>query len=169
MKLSAKQKKLLLIIHILFASIWIGAVITLLVLSIKTTYATHDVELRTLHKTLLLIEYTMIIPPAFGSLLTGFLLSWWTNWGFFKYRWVTTKWIATVSLILFGALFLNTWLEGMSALAQTGGLSTVKQGVYKRYTGYNLIFVPLQWLVLIFMLVISVLKPWGKRKEKKAS
>ena len=39
-----------------------------------------------------LIDDFVIIPGGVGSLLTGLLYSIFTNWGWFKHKWVTTKW-----------------------------------------------------------------------------
>ncbi|MCB9641601.1 MAG: hypothetical protein H6728_00790 [Myxococcales bacterium] len=164
MTLSATAKRYILAIHIIFASVWVGAIAVLFLLALKGTWTTHPAQRELLHATFLHIEYILIIPPAFGSLITGGILSWKTNWGFFVYRWVVAKWIATIALILFGAFFLNTWLEGMYAIVlKQGGQATLNK-LYQRYAQNNLIFVPIQWVVLLFLVVISSVKPWGKRK-----
>jgi hypothetical protein len=165
--ISPKAKKWLVGTHLLFASVWVGAVVALFLLSLKSFWVDHTAVLKSLHSDLLTIEYILVIPPAFGSLITGGLLSLWTNWGFFKYRWVLFKWIATVSLIIFGAVFLNTWIEGMFRVVVEQGVNGRLHNPYKLYAQLNLIFVPIQWLVLVFMLFLSVLKPWGKRGQTK--
>lgn len=65
-----------------------------------------------------IIDDFIIIPAALGSLITGLIISWFTNWGFFKFNWVTVKWIVTVSSILFDTFWLGPWLNGMAAISQ---------------------------------------------------
>ena len=93
-----KTRRMVLIIHLISSSIWIGAVITLLVLSVLAKMSVHAQELVTLHKAILVIEYGLIIPPAFASLITGFFLSGWTNWGYFRYWWVVAKWLGSAEV-----------------------------------------------------------------------
>lgn len=164
--MKASTKKWVVGAHILSASVWIGAVVVLFLLSLLSFWIQHPAQLVFLHDALRMIEYWMIIPPAFASLISGGLLSWKTKWGFFQFRWVTTKWIATVSLILFGALFLNTWIEGTAALSKQVGLASWQNPTYKLYFRLHMVFVPVQWLVLVGMLFLSVFKPWGKRSKK---
>ena len=164
MSLATRRK--VLIVHLISSSTWIGAVIVLLLLSILAKMSTHPQELLTLHQAIRIIEYGLIIPPAFTSLITGFFLSGWTKWGYFQYWWVTVKWIVTIGLILFGAFFLNTWIEGMVELAKDLELEALFHNTYTQYSWLNIIFVSLQWSLLIFLVVISVLKPWGRRQKK---
>ena len=163
-RLSATAKKCVVIVHILFASIWVGATCGLLLLALLYRSFTHDIELTTIHRVLKWLDDCLIIPSAFGSLFTGLGLSLWTNWGFFVYRWVLYKWVATVSMILFGAAFLGRWINEM-ALRSQAGLLVMQDSAFLSYAAYNRYFVSLQLGVLLFLIAISVLKPWGKRRE----
>jgi hypothetical protein len=166
-RLSATAKKWLVIIHILFASVWIGSASALLLISFVYRSFTHDVEVQTIHTVLKWLDDCLIIPSAFGSLFTGLFLSWFTNWGFFVYRWVLWKWIATVSMILMGAAFLGRWINEM-ALRAAGGLDAWRDSVFLSYAASNRYFVSLQIAVLLFLVSISILKPWGKRKSEQS-
>jgi hypothetical protein len=47
------------------------------------------------------------IPLSFGSLATGLVLGLGTSWGVLRHRWVTTKLLLIVSVILVGALVIG--------------------------------------------------------------
>jgi hypothetical protein len=163
-RFSASAKKWMVIVHILFAGIWVGATSGLLLLAFLYRSFTHDVELATIHRVLKWLDDCLIIPSAFGSLFTGLFLSLWTNWGFFVYRWVLWKWIATVSMIAIGGAFLGRWINEM-ARRSTEGLSVLQDSVFLSYAAFNRYFVSLQLGVLLFLIAISVIKPWGKRSQ----
>jgi hypothetical protein len=166
-RLSAPTKKILVVVHILFASIWIGSASALLLISFLYRSFAHDVEVQTIHTVLKWLDDCLIIPSAFGSLFTGLFLSWFTNWGFFVYRWVLWKWIATVSMIAMGAAFLGRWINEM-AIRAADGLSALRDSVFLSYAANNRYFVSLQLAVLLFLVTISILKPWGKRQSDTA-
>jgi|GEM_PF-3627079 len=51
-----------------------------------------------------------------GSLITGFLISYTTQWGFFRFRWVTVKWASIVALMVSGTFSGLTGLVGAFTL-----------------------------------------------------
>ena len=62
-------------------------------------------ELYAFNAAIKLLDDFIIIPAAMGSLITGILLCWLTNWGFFKFNWIIFKLISTIAQILFGTFF----------------------------------------------------------------
>ena len=62
------------------------------------------------------------IPLSFTSLLSGLVLGWGTRWGVLRHRWVTTKLVLNVSVILVGALVVGPAIEAMQSGA--GGRET---------------------------------------------
>jgi hypothetical protein len=105
---------------------------------------------------------------AWASLLTGFLESWFTTWGFFKYRWVTVKWILTIAIMIFATIFLSQWDRNLQAISKVEGLLALQNLAYLQYrwlytlSGLSLI------AILAFMSVISTLKPWTKQDRLSA-
>lgn len=69
-------------------------------------------------------------PAAIGSVVTTTILCWQTNYGFFKFYWVITKWILTIGLIIFGTFWLFPWGNTAEAIAQAEGLGAFKNSVY---------------------------------------
>ena len=111
------------------------------------------------------IDDFIIIPGAFGSLITGLIYALFTNWGFFKYRWITVKWIINVGGILFGTFYLGPWLNSMPLISAKLGLEALSDPAYLYNKTMNSWFGPVQVATLIFAAFISVLKPWKKARK----
>lgn len=163
-KLPSKQKNWLVGFHVFFAGIWLGAGVCMVLVLLASNPDSGD-AVHTVNAVLKLIDDFIIIPTAIGSLLTGLLISWLTNWGFFRFTWVTAKWILTVASILFGTFFLGPWLNGMEAISATERAMALHNEVYLHYRQMNTLFAPVQIASLVFMVFISVLKPWGKLRK----
>lgn len=164
-KLKPKQKTWLVSFHVFFAGTWIGAGICLLVLIFSNNASGGDM-LHGFNLASKIVDDFVIIPAAIGSLLSGLFISLLTNWGFFRFKWVTIKWILTVGSILFGTFFLGPWLNGMEALSTTEGFQIAQSETYQHSLQMIKSFGNLQVASLIFMVFISVLKPWGKWKKQ---
>jgi hypothetical protein len=167
-KLSAKGQKWLKSVHIFFACIWIGAGVSLILMQLALT-GTTDGMLSGIDVSMKFIDDFIIIPGAFGSLITGLLYSLFTNWGFFKHNWVTVKWIINVGGIIFGTFWLGPWLNSLPPVSAELGLKALSDPAYLYNKTMNLYFAPIQVGTLVFAAFISVLKPWkGKRKRGRA-
>lgn len=142
-KLSRKGKGWLKSIHILFISAWVGSGISMLVIN------QFDDTSNGVSPGINLLDNYVIIPSAIGTLISGVLLCWLTNWGFLKYRWIIVKWISTVSQMLFGAFILGPAINSGIEIA--------------------LYFPILQQLLLIALVFVSVFKPWGVKTFSKPS
>lgn len=167
-KLSMKQQAWLNSIHILFASLWVGAAVSMLLVLFTRNPANGD-ELHAIDATLKHIDDFVIIPAAIGSLLTGLLISWLTPWGFFRFVWVTIKWVATIAMMIFGTFWLGPWLNGMEALSATERIGALQNETYLYNQSMNAIFGSIQALLLVFLIFISVIKPWKKWKKARTS
>lgn len=152
-------------VHVLFTSAWVGAAICMSLLTLGSRPA-NGYELHGILATLKLIDDWVIIPSAIVSLLTGLLISWLTPWGFFKWRWVTVKWVGTLAIILFGSFFLGPWLNGMESIAAADPLTAMQNTIILSNHRAMVYAVGPQLLTLLFMTLISVLKPW-KRATKR--
>ena len=126
-------------------------------------------EIYAINASLKILDDYVIIPAALGSLFTGFLFSCFTNWGFFKFDWITVKWIFTVAQILFGTFFLGPWTNTAVDVSYTERLFSLDNSVYLHCKLMLSIFGPLQAAVLIIMIFISVLKPWGSKRPGRRS
>lgn len=161
--LGRTPRNLLLGAHILCASLWMGGVAALVVLSLVGASPRHDEALALMRLSLRWIDWVIIIPACLGSLLTGFLFSWLTTWGFFKHTWLVIKWALTVAMILFGIFFLGPWVDRTAALAAERGILSLGDPVYSVTATRVLAAGAVQLTLLLFMLFLSTLKPFGKR------
>lgn len=164
-KFKAKGTKALKIIHFLFICLWVGGALSLLLLSFFHRPTGGD-ELYSKLSSMKLIDDFVIIPGAMGNLIVGLIYGWWTKWGFFKHRWITIKWILTVTQILFGTFFLGPWLNSCADIARTERLDALQNSLFQSHYSLNAFFGIIQATLLIVMIWISVQKPWRPSKSQ---
>jgi hypothetical protein len=115
------------------------------------------------------IDNWVVVPAAWGSLLTGLFESWLTTWGFFKFRWVTLKWIATVAMMIYAPLLMAGWDRTIESISRAEGLLALQNPVYLEtrwlYTASGVTFIA----ILIVLSLISTLKPWSRQDRLKAA
>lgn len=163
-KLGLRGQKTLKFVHIFLVCAWIGAGLSMLVLGFTKNSLTNGDELYAFNICIKFIDDYIIIPAAMGTLVTGLLYSWLTRWGFFKFNWLIVKWVVTVAQILFGTFFLGPWVNGSVAIANTERLQALQNPVYLHFSQMNKYFGSLQVSLLAVLVLISVFKPWGKRR-----
>ncbi len=160
------MNRLIKTLHIVFACLWLGTAASVVVLQCVRGWSEDHRQLSSLNMELAALDASLIIPAAVGSLLTGTLICRTTSWHFFRYRWVIVKWIGTVSGILLGTLLLGPWqIQMVNLSAELTGAPAAGSP----YTSIRLPFTIIGFLqvyLLITMIGISVLKPWGKRVAK---
>ncbi|MTI84851.1 MAG: DUF2269 family protein [Firmicutes bacterium] len=165
-KLSSGGQKALKSIHIFLVCAWIGAGVSMIVLGFAKEHITNGDELYAFNASIKFIDDFVVIPAAIGTLLTGLLFSWLTNWGFFKFNWIIVKWVATVAQILFGTFFLGPWVNGSTTIADAERLQALQNQTYLYFSQMNKYFGILQVSLLVVVVFISVFKPWGKSRKK---
>jgi uncharacterized membrane protein len=157
--LSLKGLKTLKLFHILTASLWVGGAVALNLVNILLPGGESGGEILGHNTAGKLIDDMVIIPGAIGCILTGLLYSLFSNWGFFKHRWLLLKWILTVSCVLFGTFFLGPRINGLPPISHDLGLAALSDPVYLSSVKSLLVGGLIQLAVLIFMLYLSVFKP----------
>lgn len=105
-KLGPSSTKWLKILHIVFVALWFGGIISLLTLRFGLRLDTFD-EVNITYNNMKIIDDYLIRNGAQGILITSVIYGFWTNWGFFKYRWIAVKLVVFVSQMIFGIVFLN--------------------------------------------------------------
>lgn len=165
MKLNSKDIKILKVLHLLFVMIWIVGILGMWVLSLLTPDSGD--ELFMLLTGILWIDHTLTIPGAICTVITGIVYGGCTNWGFFKYRWITVKWIVSIIVILVGTFWFHPSslhvleiIEGgrEAALESTEVLSTMSQTKSLSW---------IQAIALVILVAISVFKPWKDTMKKR--
>lgn len=166
-KLNAKGLRWLKGFHLIAVSCWIGGAIALILLYfLKDGVIDGDVLFginQSIHHVDMVV---VVIPGAFGCLITGLIYSSFSNWGFFKHNWLIFKWIVTVTAILFGTFFLGPWETNMMEISGKLGMSSLNDQTYIYNQKMNFIFGGMQCLILMITVFVSIFKPWKKKKVK---
>ncbi len=105
-KLSAKGMKALKVVHLLCAIAWFGSAISMNLLR-HLVVVKDAAGMYWMAEILEAIDMKILVPGAVGCLLTGIVYGIFTNWGFFKHRWLTVKWVLTLFMILFGTFYMG--------------------------------------------------------------
>jgi len=151
--------------HIFFAFCWVIAALILLSLLVIPQPVSDD-ELYMQSRIVQIVDDYFIIPGALGSLLTGLIYGIWTHWGFFKHTWITVKWILTILQILFGTFILGPYVNNNVILAdriRDKAMLSNDIVLFQANVQITLIGGSIQFVLLVFMVVLSVQKPWRKR------
>lgn len=162
-KLSMGQKNWLLSVHVGFAALWTGTVLSMFLLSLRNRTSTNADVLNALNSAINLLDDWIVIPSAIGSVVTATLLCWVTNYGFTKFYWVITKWFLTIGLVVFGTFWLFPWGNTAEKLSAQNGLQALSNPIYEFDAKGVLLGSIIQSLFLLIIIGISVLKPWGRR------
>ena len=166
-KLSLGQKKWLLSVHVGFAALWTGTVLSMFLLSLQNTSTTNAEAMYALNAAINLLDDWIVIPAAIGSVVTATALCWGTNYGFTKFYWVLAKWFLTTGLILFGTFWLFPWGNGAETISREEGLQAFSNSAYTFDAMGVLLGTVAQVFFLFVIIGISVLKPWGRRPVEK--
>ena len=162
LQLNPTGTKILKILHLLVVMTWAVSIIAMWVLS-WISYDTGQ-ELFMYYKCMVWIDRLLTVPAAILSIGTGIFYGLLTPWGFFKQRWIIVKWIVCGVVILLASLVFY--------LACQHAYSTILQN-YDASLNNNQVLTSLkmardasfyQAIALIFLVVISVFKPWRKHQ-----
>ncbi|KAF3889092.1 MULTISPECIES: hypothetical protein [Nostocales] len=167
-KLSVKPKNWLVSFHVASGGIWLGTALCIVVVAITKKNIPNGDELYGINSVLKFMDDWVIIPTANLSLITGGLLCWLTIWGFTKHYWVIVKWVATVTLITTGTIWLGPWLNTMTAISETERLQALHNPLYRFHQQGVIIGGAIQTACLLAIVAISIVKPWGRRLVKQS-
>ncbi len=163
-KLSAKEMKALKVIHLICAIAWFGSAISMNLLR-HIVEAKDATGMYWIAEILEAIDMKILVPGAIGCLLTGTIYGVFTNWGFFRHRWLTVKWGLTMFMILFGTFCMGPLVKenvviGKAIMEGCGNASKYWYNVTaNEYTGL------IQIALLTIVTIISVYKPCKKRQK----
>jgi hypothetical protein len=116
-----------------------------------------------------LIGWSVIVPLALASLLTGLILAIGSKWGLFRHYWVVISFVLTV----FATVVL---LLHMPTVSSTADAAQQAQGAALEALGGDLFHPGVGLLVLLAVQVLNLYKPpgltrygWRKQQEKERS
>lgn len=163
-KLGPKAMKWLKCVHLLTIGAWLGGSFSLVIMTTAFSGAGGE-ALYGLNLAIHTVDvYVVTIVGAVGTLITGLVYGFLTGWGFFKHRWLLVKWVLTLSIIVFGTFWLGPWEEAMLAISQKTTSEAANSGEYlallQNFSRYG----PVCLGLLVFMVILSVFKPWKKNR-----
>ncbi len=154
--------KTLKFLHVCFAMMWMGALGSMWALAFIPT--DNAAELCMAMKSLIWVDEHMLIPGAVSILVTGVIYGLFTNYGFFKYRWITVKWILTLTLVIVGTfLFHPKALTAIDILDHQGDIAMASSQVVDAIAWCKMSGIQFATIVVIVML--SVFRPWKKNNK----
>jgi putative copper export protein len=160
--LSVTGTKWLKIVHLLLAALWVGGAFALVLMQYGLAAGDRGM-LHGIDTSMKFVDDFVVIPAAIGTALTGLIYALKTQWGFFRHRWVTVKWIITVAGLVVGTLWLGPWLNAMPPISAALGLDALSDPAYVWFKRQNGWVGVVQVAALVFALGLSVLKPWERR------
>jgi hypothetical protein len=163
MALSSALRKFLLTLHLMSSLGWAGAVAVFVVLDIAAVTGNDPRLGRLLWLALEATIWSLLVPLAFASLVTGVILALGTVWGLFRHYWVLFK--LTLTLIATTVLVLYTQtINTVAGMAADPGMSGMEPPSALLHTGGGLV-------VLLLTTVLAIYNPRGMTKygqQKKA-
>ena len=89
-------RKLTLTAHVTASVSWFGAVAAFLSLAVTALVGRDAQTIRAAYVATEMITWSVIIPLAFATLVTGLVVSLGTPWGLFRHYWVRVKFMLTI-------------------------------------------------------------------------
>jgi len=164
--LGIQGKRILLSIHLLLNSIWIGGIIAIMFMNLLRAHAVDGDQLYAMNMLLFKIHDDLVMNVSFGVILTGLLFSLFTQWGFVGFYWVAAKWIGVMTLFVLITFYLAPSINVMAAIADVDRAHAVTNPLYLQFGKESMMFLSLQLLLLVLVILVSVFKPWGQRKAR---
>ena len=162
-KLTPKGIKVLKSCHLIFVMIWVVGVITMGVISLSNPQSGDELYM-SFHITRFVDDF-LVIPGAILTTFTGIIYGAFTNWGFFKHRWIIVKWIISLTVIIVGTFIFSPWLDTCLEISDKLRDAAIANPDVLHYSGLIFSATVVQSAVLLFLVVISVFKPWKKTKK----
>lgn len=168
-RLTLRQKNVWLVLHIVFVVIYFGGLLGSLLLAWTTHFTTDRALIAAAHTFIPYCDHFMIIPGAFGCLITGIWLSVRTQWGLTKHYWVFAKWVGNMAIIFFGGSLMRIWISRTLQTSLDPAVLPLQNPAYLEYRLWLTSGLVFSLGVLLFLVVISYFKPWGKRGKSRQS
>ncbi|MCM3574559.1 DUF2269 family protein [Mesobacillus subterraneus] len=162
-KIGPKGLRWLKMIHVFLVVLFFGGILSSVALNLHIDFTRYD-EAYLGYKNIVTISDQIVRWGAIGTLLVGFTYGFFTNWGFFKQRWIGVKFILYIIQTFVGIFIVDElMMENMELLEmqKESALSNpefIQNHLIRQYAVY------FQIAVTIFIFIISFLRPWKKKK-----
>lgn len=164
-KLKGKGLRILKAIHLLGVICWCGGCVTSLLMILRLTAISEAESLQQVLYLLETIDLYIIAAAAMFTVCVGLVYGIFTSWGFKKVRWVLVKWVLSLGIIITGTAFYIPMLEQMRGIISAEGIAAVASAAFQTALLEAQILFCCHLAAMIFMVFISVLRPWTKVKK----
>ncbi len=161
-RLSRAVRRSTLVVHIASAGGWLGVDIAMAVV-IATAAFTPDLATRAACLQVLeLITVWPLLGCGLVCLLSGLVLGWGSTWGVLRYWWVTVKLVLNIVLTALVVVALRPEVTHQAAQVRR-----FVAGEPVTFDLTNLIYPPtVSPTLLLVAMTLSVVKPWGRIRER---
>ncbi|WP_306532295.1 hypothetical protein [Bilophila wadsworthia] len=165
-QLTIQQKRYLKFAHLFFAALWGGGATTMVLLFCLFHPSTAHEQI-TFSNILFYIDFIIVGPGAGGCLATGLIYSLYGNWGFFKFRWITLKYVINILFITYGMLVFLPFTHGQYSyyLSQPTEAIIPEESIWMNIfcTSQNFCTI----LMFLFVVYLSVFKSVKKKNRER--
>ena len=163
-----RVRKLALTLHVVASVGWLGAVAVFLTLGVVGLTGRNAEVVRAVYLAMESAGWSLLVPLALASLLTGLVQSLGGRWGLFRHYWVVVKLVINVVAVLVLLLYTQT-LSYLADLAAAETSST-ESGLVGLRSPSPVIHAGAGLLLLLTAATLSVYKPpgmtrYGQRKQ----
>ncbi|MCM3718865.1 DUF2269 family protein [Fictibacillus phosphorivorans] len=155
--------KWLKITHIVLVALFFGGIMSSVAIHTGIKLDSYEVTLETYKRIVVISDY-VIRTGAVGTLIVGFIYGIFTKWGFFKHRWVTVKWILFIIQTVVGIFVVDHLMMTNMALLEKEKALALSNPAFIQNDEWRQYAVWFQVGVTLFIFIISVLKPWKKKR-----
>lgn len=157
--------KLLKFFHLLFAVMWIGGAFCMVMLLISTQ-PTKSHEMYMYSQILKKIDDWLIVIGANGCVITGIIYGICSKWGFFRHRWIITKWLITIFMMASGTFIMAPCVNGNVYATDELNKYAMNNATFWHNISITEHWGVVQVVLLIITVIISIYKPQIKRKKR---
>lgn len=162
-KIGPKGMKWLKIIHVFLVVLFFGGILSSVALTFHIDFSNYD-ESYLGYKSIVVISDNIVRWGAIGTLIVGLIYGFFTNWGFFKHRWVGVKFVLYIIQTIVGIFVVDKLMLANMELLETQKEVALINPIFARNHVLRDNAVYFQIIVTIFIFIISYLKPWKKKK-----
>lgn len=156
-QISQSLRKLLLTAHVGISVAWLGLVTGMMAMAINAALADDPRLQSSVFEMLNLLDQIFLGMTSLFALLTGLVGSVGTKWHLMRRRWVSTKFLLTIGLMITGFSVMHQLITaGYEATGRGESMDSVRPIAIGLSCASGLAV-----CLLIFMLTLSTYKPWG--------
>lgn len=160
-RLGARIRKWVLLLHIAAAGVWLGLDVVVAVLVFTARGTSEPQTAAFCYRALELLAIWPMVVAALASLVTGVVLGLGTKYGLLRYWWVAVK---LVTNLVLSSLVIVLLRPGLHEAASYG--RQIADGQAAAFDSSWLLFPPIvSTSALLFAMVLAVFKPWGRVGE----